>query len=264
MRASKVLSKLRSGKVALGVGVNLGPSILSSGLVGKLDYDFTFIDMEHRWFSHETIVPMILSAREGGADSIVRLADTQPSSIHRCFEIGATGVLIPHCESAAEARDLVTHAKFHPIGSRGVEPVSLDADFGTVGIKALAEWHNQQSLACVMIEDRKAVENLDEIVEVPGLDVLFVGLMDLAQSYGQLGSPGAPAVVEAVKKVAQVCRRAKKWWGLPVMMDLDKFKSYIDMGARFFVVMSDYKALSVMLKSEKEKLGGYLAGQGLG
>jgi len=254
MRKSRVLAKLRADKPVFGVGVNLGPSIIASGLVGTVGYDFTFIDMEHRWIGYTEAAMMALATREGGADPMIRIADTaNHSAFHRCFEIGATGVLMPHAKTGADARKAVNYSKFYPVGQRGMDPVNIDADFGMGGsLMEIIEWHNRETFVALQIEDREAIDNIDAIASVPGVDILFVGPVDLSQSYGEPGLFDAPELQTAVDKVAKASEKHGKWWGVPAMDNPDKVRQYMGMGARFFTVLSDYHALKSTMIRQKD------------
>ena len=254
MRSSVVLKKLRAGKTVLGVNVNLGPSLITGGLVGNMGYDFAFIDMEHRWFSLKDVALMSLAIRQGNADPVIRIADAgSAASYHHCYEVGATGVVAPGIKYISEAKHAVESSKFHPVGQRGLDPVNIDADFGIHAMGKVIEWHNRESFTVLMIEDRTAIENIDEIAAVPGVDILYLGSADLSQSYGKPGQFDAPEIEDAFRKVAEACEKHAKWWGAPVMNNSAKLKQYRDMGARFFVVISDYFALKTLMKTQIEE-----------
>jgi 2-keto-3-deoxy-L-rhamnonate aldolase RhmA len=254
MRSSVVLKKLRAGKPVLGVNVNMGPSLITGGLVGKMGYDFAFIDLEHRWFSLKDAAMMCLAIREGNADPVIRIADASTAaSYHHCYEIGATGVVAPGIASVSEAEFAAESSKFHPVGQRGFDPVNIDADFGIHGLSEVLEWHNRESFTVLMIEDPAAVDAIDDIAAVPGVDILYVGPGDLSQSHGKPGQSDAPEVKDAFQKVAKACEKHGKWWGTPVMNNAQKLREFMDMGARFFATMSDYFALKTMMTSQLEE-----------
>lgn len=264
MRKSRVLEKLRSGKPAMGVSVNLGPSLAASGLVGRLGYDFSFIDMEHRWIGYKEAALMSLATRDGGADSMIRIADTNYSSFHRCYEVGTAGVLMPHVTSAAKAEHAVQCCKFFPEGQRGLDPTNMDSDFGHGGsIKEITEWHNRESFIALQIEDREGVENIDEIAAVSGVDVLFIGPADLSQSFGKPGEFDAPEIRESFVKVAKAAEDNKIWWGAPAIHSVDKLKSYLDMGARFLLAASDFYSYKTTLMKHVDDISNILVKEGL-
>jgi len=263
VRASNVLARLRAGKVALGANVSLGPAIITAGFAGKLGIDFIWIDMEHRGFTYHDAALMILAGREGGTDPMVRVPDVSPAAFHRCFEFGAAGVMMQHCKSVADAEHAVACSKFRPVGRRGLERVYVDADFGTAEIGEFMEWHNRETFVAIQIEDVEALEVIDEISAVPGVDVLFIGPADLSQSLGAAGRFETPEFQAAVKKVARACEKNNKWWGAPAVGDLEKLKWYIDLGGSFFCAFEDYNALVRVWQSDLDQIRNLLAKEDL-
>lgn len=243
MRRSKALETLRAGKVALGTNISIGPYIMGGALAGKLGLDFTWIDLEHRGYTYQDMTIMIYGCRETDVDAMVRVSDTSAGAFHRCFEMGAAGVMLPHCRSAAEARHAVDCSKFQPVGRRSMENVLVDADFGFADGNEFIEWHNRESFVAVQVEDREAVEVVDQIAATDGVDILFIGPGDLTKAYGKFGNMDAPEYKRAVKRVAQACEQHNKWWGLPTGSAPDGVKRYVGLGARFLAPFSDYGAI---------------------
>jgi len=263
MRKSKVLAKLRAGKPVFGANPSLGPSLITPGLAGKIGCDVVWIDMEHRWFTYQDMITMIYSAREGGADVMIRIVDHNPASFYRCFECGATGVMMYHCKSRQDAEKAVYNSKFAPVGRRGWENALIDGEFGLIERKEFIEHHNRETFVCVQIEDREAVDSIDEIVETPGLDLLFIGPGDLMQSYG-VYTTGASEIVQAYRKIAQACAKHKnKWWGGACSSDIDDISRLLDMGARFLFPFVDYSAVLETWQREMEAVNNLLAKKGL-
>jgi len=243
MRTSKTLARLRAGKVALGANISIGPSLITAGLAGKLGFDFAWLDMEHRWYNWHDAAIMIYGCREGGVDAIVRVPDTSPATFHRCFELGAAGTMLPHCKSAADAANAVRNSKFAPVGLRGIENVLIDGEFGLVPLPEFMEKQTRESVVVVQIEDREALDCIDQITGAEGVDALFVGPGDLSQSLGRPGDMANPDLVRAIEKVAKACQRDGKAWGLPTGPNPDNIKKYVDLGARFIVPAVDYVAI---------------------
>jgi 2-keto-3-deoxy-L-rhamnonate aldolase RhmA len=263
MRASKVLAKLRAGKPVAGANINVGSSILVAGLAGKLGMDFVWIDMEHRWFSYQDAALMVMTAREAGADAMVRLHDKNPSSFQRCFEIGATSVMVPHCKSREEAEYSVRCSKSFPLGQRGMENACADADYGLASWPQIMEWHNRESFLVIQIEDREAIEEIDAITAVPNADIFFVGQADLSQSLGKPGQFDAPILKESLKKVAKACEKNEKWWGLITGANPDVIKRSLDMGAKFLVPYLDFPPIIETWRREVDLVHNVLAKEGL-
>lgn len=173
--------------------------------------DCVIIDAEHAPFSPGDLDRMILAARAGGLPALVRMAGLDPAPIAACLDMGATGIVVPHVRSADEARAVVAAAKY--AGRRGFSPSPRAGGYGTRGADAyLAAADGETSVWC-QIEDAEALDRLDEIAAVPGVDCLFVGRADLSLSLGASGTAD-PRVGEAVKAIGAACRRAGTIAGL--------------------------------------------------
>ncbi len=263
MRKSKTLAKLRSGKAVIGAAMNLGPSIIGCGLAGKLGADVLWIDMEHRWFSWQDAALMILACREGGADPMVRIPDKNATSLYRCYELGATGIMLPHCRSREEAEFVVYNCKFPPIGRRGWENVGVDGDYGLVDSQEFIKHHNNETFVCLQIEDKEAVDIIDEITSVVGAELIFVGLGDLSLSYNKQGNFESQEIQSALRKIAKSCEKNGKWWGGPTEPTEDGIKKMLDLGARFLFPLVDYSTIVETWKRNIELIKNTFAKEGV-
>lgn len=198
MRKNRMKAKLMANEPAFGVSVMI-PSPQIVEMVGRLGFDWVLIDGEHGAISRETIELMVLAAEASGIIPIARPAANTPEAILQVLECGALGVQVPHVSTAAEARRVVDAVKYHPAGSRSLAVGTRAAGYGfDAAMAAYVEEANAETLVCVQLEDEESLRNLDEIAKVPGVDVLFVGPSDLAQSMGYPGRPEAPQVREAM------------------------------------------------------------------
>lgn len=173
--------------------------------------DCAIIDAEHAPFSPGDLDRMILAARGGGLPVLVRVAGLDPAPIAACLDMGATGIVVPHVRSAEEARAAVAAAKYS--GRRGFSPSPRAGGYGTRGADAyLAAADGETSVWC-QIEDAEALDQLDAIATVEGVDCLFVGRADLSLSLGASGTAD-PRVADAVRSIGAACRRAGRTAGL--------------------------------------------------
>ena len=145
---------------------------------------------------------MIMAIRERGAEAVIRPRRSGPDAVYRLLEIGAAGLVVPHCMNAEHAREIVRNTRFAPIGQRGMETVCLDADYMMADAKEYFEFANRETFVVVQIEDREAVEDVEAIAAVEGVDGLFFGPGDLAQSYGIPLQFDHPTMREALERVA--------------------------------------------------------------
>jgi 4-hydroxy-2-oxoheptanedioate aldolase len=191
---NRMKEKLLSGQPVLGVSV-MFPSPQIVEIVGHLGFDWVLLDCEHGSLSLESVEIMAMAAGAVGITPIARPSINTPEAIMQVMDRGALGVQVPHVNTAAEARCAVEAVKFHPLGDRGLAAGTRPARYG-LGLST-AEYiqeANRETLVCVQLEERVALDNLPEIVGVDGLDVLFVGPSDLSQSLGFPGQTDIPKV----------------------------------------------------------------------
>lgn len=233
MRKNRILEKLRNGKATLITSPSIYESPKIVELIGLLDFDGVWIDAEHQDYSYDQIFNMGLACRATGMEPMVRIRKGDYWSYSRPLEAGATGIMVPHCRSAAEAIRIVHYARFAPQGLRGMDGVEVAADYGLAPMAAYMAHANQETFIAVQIEDREAVEAVDAIAAVEGIDVLFVGPGDLTQSYGIPLQTGDTRIRQAIDRVAEAAAKHGKWWGIPVG-SAQQATDYYQQGARFF------------------------------
>jgi 4-hydroxy-2-oxoheptanedioate aldolase len=215
MIASRVLERVRSGTFVRTAVLSRVVEPWLAEVIGGLGYDLIWLDMEHRDFDYGVIAPLALACRATGIDLMVRILKTGYSTPMRVLEFGANGIMVPHCRSAAEARQWVEWTRFDPLGARGFDGAGADADYMLVDPNEYMKHANEETFLALQIEDRDAVENVDEIAATAGVDFLFVGPADLSISYGVPFQFNHPDVQNAIDRVANAAAKAGKWWGIP-------------------------------------------------
>jgi 2-keto-3-deoxy-L-rhamnonate aldolase RhmA len=199
-RENRMKRLIKSGSPAYGVSIQF-PSSEVVEMVGELGFDWVMLDAEHGSITPDNIGPMIMAAEIRGITPIVRPEKNDPAIINKYLDRGARGVQVPHVNTADEARAVVEACLYHPEGARGLGGGRM-ADFGWgTPTSEYVKSANKEMLVCVQIEDVAAVENLDEILAVPDIDVFFIGPTDLAQSMGYPGNNGHPDVQELISNL---------------------------------------------------------------
>ena len=182
-------------------------------------YTCVWIDMEHSHLDLGGLSNMILAARTVDLDVIVRIPHGPYNQVMKTLELGAGGLIWPHCKDADEARQFVRMAKFRPLGLRGMGG-GRDSLFGQIERTEFLDQANENTLLGVMIEDKEGVDDVEAIAAVEGIDLLFVGPGDLAHSYGVEREAGHPitqqVVLEAFDRVGEACRVNGKTMGTAV------------------------------------------------
>ncbi|WP_311946897.1 HpcH/HpaI aldolase family protein [Halomonas piscis] len=171
----------------------------AAGLAGL---DFIILDTEHGPASLETLHNHVRAAQLTAMHPIVRVKGIEAHAIGSALDTGAAGVQVPNINSAAQAREAVQAARFHPVGSRGVCRFVRAANFGEKD-KASYFQEANQAVVILQVEGLEGVSNLDAILDVPGFDVLFVGPYDLSQSVGKPGEVDALEVVALMREIAE-------------------------------------------------------------
>jgi 4-hydroxy-2-oxoheptanedioate aldolase len=170
-------------------------------MVGRLGFDWVLLDCEHGSLSPESVELMAMAAEAAGITPIARPTVNSPEAILRVMDRGVLGVQVPHVNTASDARHAVEAVKFHPLGSRGLAAATRPASYG-VGLAAAdyIQEANRETLVCVQLEEAEALHNLDDILQVEGVDVFFLGPSDLSQSMGYPGRSDAPEVLAAMDR----------------------------------------------------------------
>ncbi|MGI6098179.1 MAG: 4-hydroxy-2-oxovalerate aldolase [Lentisphaerae bacterium] len=240
MRKSKVLARLRADKPVLMTNISMGVNTMAVEMAGLLGFHAVWLDMEHRSFTWRETEMLVMAARLGDLDALVRIRKQEGYvTFQRPLQEGAAGLMVPHVRSPEEAARWVEYGKYAPVGRRGFENVMRDADMGLVDSADYLGHANRETFLALQIEDIEAVEAVDEIAAVPGFEILFVGPGDLSNGYGVIGQARHARVMQAIERVAAAAARHGKWWGLPVT-GVDEAARFAAMGGRFFNIGSDY------------------------
>jgi 2-keto-3-deoxy-L-rhamnonate aldolase RhmA len=213
VRDNKVKQRLQSGETVFSSSVRLPEAGLCE-ILGYAGFDFVLLDGEHGALDASTADRMIQSCFAGETVPIVRvLRNDDPQAVMHMLDLGAQGILIPHCRTAADARALQQAALYPPVGRRGFGP-GRESKWGRAPMENYFEQVNERVVLLALIEDPEGVENVEEIAAV-GLDVLWVGTGDLSIAYGVPGQRNHPLMIEAAEKIVAACRRHKIAAGFP-------------------------------------------------
>lgn len=175
------------------------PATMPAEILGSIGYDFVVVDEEHSPFNRETTDRIVLACRAYGIAAVVRVQSGDPAQILSVLDCGADGVLVPHVRDAATARAIVAAGRYRG-GKRGFAPTTRAGTFGKDAQALHMETQDRRVTLIAMIEDPEAIDNIDEIVAVEGLDGVFIGRGDLAAAYTGMGDVAA-LVRSATEKV---------------------------------------------------------------
>ena len=207
-------------------------------VLGHSELDCVCLDAEHAPFDRAHLDTALLAARAMGLPALVRPATADPASVLNALDLGAIGVIAPHVTSAAAAQAVVRSSR-HGHGGRGYAGSTRAAGFGTRALADNVARANVLVAVVAQIEDAEALENLDDIAAVEGVDALFVGRMDLTVSLGA-ESPEDPRVVEAVRDICAAGRRHSRAVGMFTSTPQEA-QQWAQEGATFFLLGSDHQ-----------------------
>ena len=248
MRPSRIKAKLQRNESVLVTTLHLiDPSVYE--LTSLMGFDGIWMDMEHHTYSLETAAGLMRAARVGSADIIARPAKGEFMRMQRMLEAGAQGIMYPRCDDAEEAAEAVRWAKFAPQGCRGCDAANPDAPYLMMPVADYVAEANRQTFLIVQIESPEALEKVDEIAAVDGVDILLLGPGDYSILSGIAGQMGHERIREAKLKVAEAACKAGKNWGCPAG-SVDQARELMEMGARLIC----YQADICMIKAGMEQV----------
>jgi 2-dehydro-3-deoxyglucarate aldolase/4-hydroxy-2-oxoheptanedioate aldolase len=249
--------KLRRGQLCLGTCITFGDPTVTEALAGSLD--FIWIDMEHNPLSLEQVQGHILATKGTGATALVRVPWNDAVLIKPVLDIGAAGVIVPLVRTADDVRRAVAACKYPPEGVRGYGP-RRPSNYGRMGGPDFIRAANAAVMPIVQIEHLDALNNLDEILAVPGLAMLVIGPNDLAASLGHPGEPRHPDVVRAINAVLAKGSRAGIPVGLAAGGEPELFLEWIRNGARWIAIGADFwllvRAITQLADGIRGQVGG--------
>jgi 4-hydroxy-2-oxoheptanedioate aldolase len=231
--------RLERGELSLGLGIRLAKSVDIAKILKTSGYDWLFLDLEHGTMSLDQATQIAVAALDTGISPIVRVPAMQHHMATRALDGGALGIVMPHVDTAEEARDIVDHLKYPPVGHRSVAGAQPQFDYKTMKVAELTAAVNAASLTIVMIETPKALANAEAIAAVPGVDVLLIGTNDLAAEMGIPGDFGNAKIAGAYETVIAACKKHGKWPGMGGVYNEDLMKRYIGMGMRIALCGGD-------------------------
>ncbi len=252
-----VKKALKEGKVVIGATVTAANPDVAATLAGA-GFDFLWIEMEHSPLTLETVRTMILATRGLKAMPFTRVPVNEPWLAKRVLDIGSLGVVFPFTSTRALAEQAVKSCKYPPQGVRGYGPSMATSRWGMSG-GDYAKFANENVLVVAIIEQQQAIDNIEEIASVPGVDVLFIGVSDLSFSLGVGGKTTDPIVEEAVKKVLAAGKKHNVPVGYPAG-NPDEINKRIAQGIRFFQASSDLGLMAagardLLTKVQRDSVG---------
>ena len=202
-------------------------------------FDWLFLDMEHGVMSLEACAQISAAALDAGIAPIARVPNGEYAIATRALDNGTLGIVMPHVDTAAEAKEVVNRLKYPPIGHRSMGGIGPHYGLRSASSGEAAAALNAANLTIVMLETPTAIANAEEIAAVPGVDVLLIGTNDLCAEMGIHGDFGNPGVGEAYRAMIAAAQGHGKFPGMAGVYNETLMQRYIEMGARFILSGQD-------------------------
>ena len=249
--------KLSAGKLVLCMGLRQARSPDIAMIAAECGFDAIYADMQHSPLALETVSAICVGALGQGITPLVRPPSHAGDAISRALDGGAQGVIMPDVNDAAQARAIVDHGRFPPLGHRSVMGPTPALAYRALPLGEINLALNAETLIIVMLETPQGIANADQIAAVPGVDILLIGSNDLCTGLGIPGQLRHPKLREAYETTAQACKQHGKTLGVGgIRGDLELQRDLVKLGARFIIAGNDVAYLSTAARKDVEALRG--------
>ena len=224
-------------------------------MAASCGFDAIYVDMEHSVISHDTTSAICVAALGHGITPLVRVPGHLASDMSRVLDGGAQGVIIPHVNTADQARAIIAACKFPPVGHRSVMGANPALGYQAIPLADNNTRLNDDTLVIVMLETPEGVANAEAIAAVPGIDMLLIGSNDLCTELGIPGQVKHPKIREAYEVTAAACQKHGKFLGVGgIRGDLDLQMQLTQLGARFIIAGNDVNYLMNAARQDAQAL----------
>jgi len=258
MDSNPVIDKMKRGEATVGTWSTTGDPSVIEVMAYMTDLDWITVDFEHNAIDVSTAVNCLRAAQGSGKPMFARVPYGEKVWIKRILDIGFMGIVAPDVKNAEQAREIVQAAKYAPDGIRGIGSARGQIAYGPNFFKKA----NEMTLVVIMIEDPAAVDQIDEIMAVPGVDVCFIGPNDLAQNMGvPIGLDNKhPDHIAAVQKVVDAGKRHGVFTGAHTASGEEAARR-IKQGMQWFPISSDAGMLKMGVEGQLPQRDAALAGE---
>ncbi len=253
--------RLGSGEVLFGPWCVI-PSADVANIIATAGFDFMIIDMEHGPFNIETALNMTRAIQAEGCSPLLRFGTIEEKDILHALDMGAEGIIAAHVESPEDAKELVRLARYYPIGGRGFSPYTRAGGFSGSDITQHAENQNNRTVIGVIIEGQKGIQNIDLILNVEHIDLVYIGAYDLSQALGIPGQVGDPRIQQQLEICIGKIREAGVAAGGFVAKNAGEMKWMIDMGMQIITYLPDCAVIQMSMAAAVDEFKSVIAGKG--
>ncbi|HEY3911226.1 MAG TPA: aldolase/citrate lyase family protein [Stellaceae bacterium] len=227
--------RLEAGELALGVGIRQGRTVDTAAIMKACGYDWLFLDLEHNSMDLDTAVQISVAALGAGIAPITRVPAGQHWLATRILDGGGLGIVMPHVDTAEEAREIADRLRYPPRGHRSIAGGLPHFGYAPVSTADATTAIDAATLVVVMLETPKAIENAAAIAAVSGIDALLIGTSDLSIEPGIPGQFEDQRIVAAYRTVVEACKAHGKFAGIGGIYEDALLRRYIGMGVRLVI-----------------------------
>lgn len=247
--------KLKNCEQVLGTWIT-SPSVISLDSICSSELDFVILDQEHGSITSKDLLPLINTAKSWGVNTLVRPSHISKEAIQHALDQGADGIQVPNIDSKIEALKVVEFSKYPPLGTRGYSPFVPSSKYKNNGTSWNEEM-NSNLITGINVEGEEAIRNIDDILDIKELDIIFVGLFDLSKAMGIPGDVNHQKVVDKLKNVVKLCKGKSISIGT-IATSPDHMNFLIKLGVNFIVYMVDMNVLSDSYKVINQSFQKYI------
>ena len=248
-----LLARLRAGDIGLALMIKHARTVDIALAAKVCGFDALYFDLQHSTVPEDAVAQISTAAVQAGITPLVRIPEGGYGTALRLLDGGALGIVVPDLSTAEQAREAVSFCKFPPLGNRS--NAGRYPHFGYRGIPAVETRQalNDNTLLIVMIETAAALENVEAIAAVPGVDVVHIGSSDLSSDFGVPGQNMHPKVLSALERVVAACRKNGKIPGMGGLSggDVKPYEQVVKLGARFFSAANEW---ALMMAAGEERV----------
>lgn len=239
MIENKVKHLLKNGGTAIGTMITDTRTPAIAQVLASAGFDFFILDTEHGAYSMETVADLMLMARLAGIAPFVRVPDDDYPWIARTLDAGALGLMIPRVRTREQVERVVQYAKYPPLGERGMAAGRGNTQYRRMALADYAPKANEAILLILQIETKEAIEHIDALLSVPGVDAALMGPNDLSMALGVPGDGEHPDLTQAIQKVVDSAKKHSIPSGTHVR-DMQNLKGWREKGMRLLMYNSDF------------------------
>lgn len=240
LKQNRVKQALKRGEVCFGTMVSAVRSPQIAQILAAAGFDFFVVDTEHGAADTESLANLMTVAYAEEIVPLVRVTDTHYHLMARTLDCGALGLVCPRVETREQVLKIVRSTKYQPLGERGAAVSGIHTAYRRVAHADYMEWANEHTMVVIQIESKDAVDRIDELVSVEGVDATWIGPFDLAQTMGLVGRWDDPALVQCYERVIAACDTHGVAPGIH-LRDVGRLAHWVGEGMRLATYSVDYE-----------------------